>query len=200
MPRPPIHTAPFTCPHPDTFEKFINEKFLKKRPKSEAARELMAFWRETSLENAVLLAIESVPTAKSKVLRNLLNEYMPWCQEQLAWAIWHAASPYVQSFVGERFDIVALHVTLRDAIIGSPILVHDSLTNPPRRGAHAFRRGAPDSSLSMCAHGNYVRDDGNLDMGFAFSIIIDPHLAVKVGVGHGAPKEMVSGLKKALER
>ncbi len=195
MSRPSVHTTRFTCPHPDSFEKYIRERFLRPHAKTEAAREVTALARDTSLSNAVSLAIESLPTAESATLRRLVDAYESWCQKTLVDTIMKNARPFVRSFKGETLDVMNPYsgkqrVRVEKVDLERPVVARH------------------DDVLHLHVHGRYLHEPFDLNdpttTEFSFDILVNPDLTVKLHNDYGhidyAPAEMLRGLRKALER
>jgi hypothetical protein len=167
---------------------------LRPHAKTEAAREVTALARDTSLSNAVSLAIESLSTAESATLRRLVDAYMPWCQKTLVDTIVKNARPFVRSFVGETLDVInpyygKRHVRIKKVDLERPVVARD------------------DDVLNLRVHGTYLHEDdpkGASTTEFNFDILVHPDLSVTLYNSYGhldyAPAEMLRGLKKALER
>lgn len=65
------------CREPPTFESFVKKHL---GPRSEAARLIADLTRDTSLSDAVPIAIQSLSTGKSRELRQIVDLFEPYCE------------------------------------------------------------------------------------------------------------------------
>lgn len=65
------------CREAPTFERYINERIS---PRSEAGKVIASLAKDTSLSNAISLAIEALGTQKSRELRQIIDLFGPYCE------------------------------------------------------------------------------------------------------------------------
>ena len=65
------------CREAPTFEHYVSERIS---PRSEAGRVIASLAKETSLSNAISLAIEALGTSKSRELRQVIDLFEPYCE------------------------------------------------------------------------------------------------------------------------
>ncbi len=65
------------CREAPSFEHYIKKRLS---PRSEAGRTIAALSKDTSLSNAVSMAIESLPTGQSRELRHFVDLFEPYCE------------------------------------------------------------------------------------------------------------------------
>jgi hypothetical protein len=70
------------CREAPTFERYVSERI---GPRSEAGKMIATLAKDTSLSNAISLAIESLPTSKSRDLRQIVDLFEPYCEWVEEW-------------------------------------------------------------------------------------------------------------------
>jgi hypothetical protein len=65
------------CREPPTFESFVRERL---GPHSEAAKMIADLVQDRSLSDAIPIAIQSLPTSKSRELRQIVDLFEPYCE------------------------------------------------------------------------------------------------------------------------
>lgn len=70
------------CREAPTFERFVSERIS---PRSEAGKVIASLAKETSLSNAVSLAIEALSTQKSRELRQVVDLFESYCEWVEEW-------------------------------------------------------------------------------------------------------------------
>lgn len=70
------------CREAPTFERFVSERIGSR---SEAGKMIATLAKDTSLSNAVSLAIESLSASKSRELRQIVDLFEPYCEWVEEW-------------------------------------------------------------------------------------------------------------------